>query len=162
MKAKGDGVAVDSGVMVRTGVECILTEEVESAEVKGYTLGLPEAHIVQVKAKDQKVEVTFTNEYVPDPKIPSAPEGNNPKPPSPWYLLPFLPLIFGGGNNGSSTGSHSTTPAPNSPQAPQGKNAPQKGVLAITGASVIGLGLLALVITSAGILLAVRGRKNNG
>lgn len=162
VKAKGDGVAVDSGVMVRTGVECILTEEVESAEVKGYTLGLPEAHIVQVKAKDQKVEVTFTNEYVPDPKIPSAPEGNNPKPPSPWYLLPFLPLIFGGGNNGSSTGSHSTTPAPNSPQAPQGKNAPQKGVLASTGASVIGLGLLALVITSAGILLAVRGRKNNG
>lgn len=185
IKVKGDGVAVDAGVKIPVGTDCTVTENAASAKVKGFTVKLPENQNIRFEKKDQKSELSFTNEYKPEPSapVPGNPDpkgGMDPKdppkntPPNPGILgfLPFIPFLFGNaGSSGTPNGTNAETVAGTN-NTTNGTNggannatntanpAGQKSLLANTGASVIGIGLLALVVTSVGIFLAVRGRKN--
>ncbi|WJZ01611.1 DUF5979 domain-containing protein [Corynebacterium freiburgense] len=172
IKVKGDGVAVDAGVKIPVGTDCTVTENAASAKVKGFTVKLPENQNIRFENKDEKKELSFTNEYKPEPSVPMPgdPDPKNPPkntPPNPGILgfLPFIPFLFGnagssdapnGTNSNTVAGTNNTTNGTNNTASP----AAQKSVLANTGASVIGIGLLALVVTSVGIFLAVRGRKS--
>ncbi|MDO4686564.1 MAG: DUF5979 domain-containing protein [Corynebacterium sp.] len=173
LKVKGDGKPVDSGKQIRTGSECSIFEVSESAQVKGFTLKIADPQVIKIDKKGDKATVTFTNTYDPIPNVPG------PFPPGPgdggeggggggggWIaFIPFIPLLFG--NAGSSDNGGNVTADQSAQRIQQGEQAvasgaPFKRVLANTGASVIGIGVVAIIITAAGIFLAVRGRKNRG
>ncbi|MDO4686851.1 MAG: DUF5979 domain-containing protein [Corynebacterium sp.] len=182
LKVKGDGKAVEAGVKFRVGTECAITEDVAAAKVNGFRLNPVDSQVVKIEKRDQVIATKFTNTYVKifhtpdlDPKDPEKDKKLNN---NTWLAaIPLLGLLFGSAgssDNGSPNGGN-TNAAPSAAHGQgngQGQSADkasatnnadpssQKSVLANTGASVIGIGLLALVVTSIGIFLAARARKN--
>lgn len=59
----GDGNPTASKVLVPTGTECTVSEDVKSAAIQGYTHTAPKAQTFTLSTKDEVKELTFTNTY---------------------------------------------------------------------------------------------------
>ena len=149
------------------GTTCTVTEDADSAKVDGYVVNIePSAKEITVAA-DGSDDVTVTNTY--DRELATGSSAS---------VIPWLIPILGIGIVGSVLFPHAkvtgtenvvTSPVPE-PQATQTavpttetavpeQNQPQRGVLAQTGANVIGLGLVGLLMLLLGGFLIARRRN---
>ncbi|MDO5495869.1 MAG: SdrD B-like domain-containing protein, partial [bacterium] len=64
----GDGTAVSAGVTLPVGTECVVTEDLASAEIPGYTLEIPAPQTVTI-AEGEPIQVSFENVYTPIPSV---------------------------------------------------------------------------------------------
>ena len=172
---KGDGAPVAVGKSFPVGTECTITEDVETAKIDGVDLNTEKSTLKQTLKLGPEagavVQFTFTNAY--------ADGGIAPRPRDvPWWLLlvPFALGSLGAGssNAGSSqSGGTNNKPADNATNqtaqgGDQGKTTPaasdakqQNRTLANTGASVLGIAIIALLAVAAGVFLIRRGRKQS-
>ena len=66
LKVKADGTAVP-GPQLPVGTKCTIEEDVQSAQVEGYTLEAPASQAVTIDQKDKVVAASFINTYTAKP-----------------------------------------------------------------------------------------------
>nr|WP_279596149.1 DUF5979 domain-containing protein [Actinomyces bowdenii] len=121
LKAKGDAVAVDSGLTLPVGTTCTITEDTASAQVEGYTLIAPEPWEVKI-GEGSKVIAHFVNIYEKTEPKPTPSPSPEPSPePSPSGTPSTTPTPAPSPEpSPSGTPSTTPTPAPSPEPSPSG------------------------------------------
>ncbi|MDO4900086.1 DUF5979 domain-containing protein [Actinomyces sp.] len=160
--ATGDGTVVDAGVSLPVGTQCTVTEDVDAAQVEGYTLDVLGPQAVTIESDvSQTVSAQFINTYTPEvvpspspspePSVTPSPEPSESPSPEPSATSSETPSAPVPGSSG--TPSRPAAGVPSSSPTPR-----VSGPLARTGASA-GIALIAvLALAAGGTLLVVRRR----
>lgn len=145
---KADGVAVQAGDPMPVGTECTFTENVDSAQIPGFTLAAPDAQTATIGAADDVAALNFVNAYTQKPQ--DKPDDTKPGQPG-----TDQPQTGKDQSKDSTSGTGKDTPKA---QAPTKK---AYGKLASTGSTamtVVGIAAVALILGGA-ITWIVRRRR---
>ncbi len=161
IEVTGDGTPVTVRDDVPTGTSCTVTEDEEAAAADHYFLNMEKPKAVTVPADGGSTNITFTNTYTKKPY---------------WIIgLLLIPAIVGGaealagvttppGVSDPGTPAQPATPDPGQKGIAKDNPAPAKtdngtGILARTGASVLGIAVIALLLGILGVFLIRRGKN---
>ncbi|MDO4761663.1 MAG: DUF5979 domain-containing protein [Corynebacterium sp.] len=170
--AKGDAKPVASGVIVPVGTECTIAEDAAAAQVTAFDVTLAPEQKVVVEAKDENKTLTFVNEYAIMPWVPAVAIAvplvaagvgvlaSMPVNPAPVAVSPQGPAPVAVSPQGPAAAPEQAQVLAKTPEqkgmAKQAAPAAKKPALANTGASVLGIVLLALALMAAGVFFMRR------